>query len=149
VKPRPLLALLLALLLVWAAMVMPHEIADLSPTTFLRLPLELVLLVAVALILPVRAARAVAAVVGVVLGLLLLMAFLDLGFGEVLDRPFDPVNDWAYVGPAYGVLGDSVGGVLAVGPKHGKQILTWLSRGPGVQRVWTLPCPPGWQPPGP
>ena len=32
-----------------------------------------------------------------------------MGFQAVIDRPFDPVNDWGYLGPGYGVLGDSIG----------------------------------------
>jgi hypothetical protein len=32
----------------------------------------------------------------------------------VMDRPFDPVNDWAYFGPGYGVLGDSIGKTGAI-----------------------------------
>ena len=34
---------------------------------------------------------------------------LDLGFFEALDRPFDPVVDWRYLGPAVGLVVDSVG----------------------------------------
>ena len=47
--------------------------------------------------------------VGVVLALLLVVKVLDMGFNEVMDRSFDPVNDWAYFGPGFGVLGDSIG----------------------------------------
>ena len=39
-----------------------------------------------------------------------------MGFQAVFGRPFDPVNDWFYLGPGAGVLGDSIGraGALAV-----------------------------------
>ena len=37
-----------------------------------------------------------------------------MGFNEVMDRPFDPVNDWGYLGPGYGVLGDSIGSTGAL-----------------------------------
>ena len=43
------------------------------------------------------------------LGTLLLVKVLDLGFRTVFDRAFDPVGDWAYLGPGVGVLGDSIG----------------------------------------
>jgi hypothetical protein len=44
-----------------------------------------------------------------VLGLLTVVKVLDMGFYEALDRPFNPVTDWSYFGPAMDVLGDSVG----------------------------------------
>jgi len=37
----------------------------------------------------------------------------DLGFFAVLDRPFNVVTDWGSLGPAIGVLGDSVGRIWA------------------------------------
>ncbi|MCW2847136.1 MAG: CDP-alcohol phosphatidyltransferase [Marmoricola sp.] len=104
----------LALLLVWGALVAPHRLGDVTPSAFVRIPLEGLVIVALAAVLPWRASRTLVGVLGVVLGLLVLVTVLDLGFFEVLDRPFDPVNDWVYLGPAYGVLGDSVGGVGAV-----------------------------------
>ena len=67
------------------------------------------MLVGLALLLPTRRIRVVAAVVGLVLGLLAVVRMLDLGFHEVLHRPFNPVNDWRLVPPAVGMLGDSFG----------------------------------------
>jgi hypothetical protein len=104
----------LAVVLVWVALVAPHRIDKMSYLAFARVPLELLVIVALALVLPWRATRTTAAIAGVVLGVLAIVTVLDLGFYEVLDRPFDPVNDWAYLGPAYGVLGDSIGTVGAV-----------------------------------
>ena len=63
---------------------------------------------------PPRAGRVIAVAAGVVLAVLTLLKVLDIGFGVALDRPFDPVSDWAYFGPAFGVLGDSVGHAAAV-----------------------------------
>jgi hypothetical protein len=39
-----------------------------------------------------------------------------MGFFAVFDRRFDPLNDWYYLGPGVGVLGDSIGrpGAIAV-----------------------------------
>ena len=106
----------LAFVLVWAALLTPHMIENMSWLAFARIPGELLVLIVLALLLPWRAASATAVVAGVVLGVLVLLTVLDLGFHEVLDRRFDPVNDWAYLGPAYGVLGDSIGrpGAIAV-----------------------------------
>jgi len=106
---------LLAFVVVWVGLLAPHMIDNLTWLAFARIPLELLVIIALALVLPWRATRTTAAIAGVVLAVLVLLTALDLGFHEVLDRRFDPVNDWAYLGPAYGVLGDSVGSAGAVG----------------------------------
>ena len=95
---------LIALGAVWVALVLPHDPGDLA-----RLPVEALLLVAVAL-LPWRQARAAtAAVLGVGLAVVVVVEAFDVGFDTFLDRPFDPLTDWAYLGPGVGVLGDSIG----------------------------------------
>ena len=38
-----------------------------------------------------------------------------MGFFDALGRPFDPVTDWSYFGPAVGLLSDSVGRPAAIG----------------------------------
>ncbi len=81
----------------------------------MRIPLEGLLLLALALVLPAaRAAGGRRWSFGLVLGLLVVVKVLDMGFYEVLDRPFDPVNDWGYLGPGFGVLGDSIGSTGAI-----------------------------------
>lgn len=112
--PASRLVTVLACSLVWAALVVPSQVGELSPAAFVRIPLEGLVVVALALVLPPRASRTAATLVGVVLGVLVLVTVLDVGFSEVLDRPFDPVNDWVYLGPAFGVLGDSIGEAGAV-----------------------------------
>jgi hypothetical protein len=67
------------------------------------------------LVLPPRAGRALAVVTGVVLGLVTLLELLDLAFLETLDRTFDPVVDWGYLGPLTGLVVDSVGRTAGVG----------------------------------
>ena len=99
----------LACLLVWFALVAPNESVRLTPSAFLRIPLEGLLVLALALVLPSRARRVVAALVGVVLGLLTIVKILDIGFFEALGRPFNPVLDRGYFGPALGLLTDSIG----------------------------------------
>ena len=76
----------------------------LHPAALVRIPVEgLVLLVALACVLPRRRAHGcVAVVAGLVLGLLTVVRVLDMGFFAVLDRPFDPVDDWGYLGSAVG-----------------------------------------------
>ena len=100
---------ILAFLLVWVALVAPVQLSRLTPGAFVRIPLEGLALVVLALVLPTRPSRIVAATFGLALGALLLVKILDLGFFAVFDRPFDLLNDWAYLGPGIGVLGDSIG----------------------------------------
>ena len=67
------------------------------------------MVVALALVPWPRLRAALAAASGLLLALLLLVKVLDLSFNAVFDRDFDPVGDWAYLGPGVGVLGDSIG----------------------------------------
>jgi len=46
---------------------------------------------------------------GTVLGVMLLLSALDMAFNETLDRRFNPVSDWGSLGPAVGVLRNSIG----------------------------------------
>lgn len=105
----------LAFVVVWVAMTVPDEISRLAPSTFVQIPLEGLLLVVLVLVLPPRARRITAAAVGVVLGVLMIVKVFDIGFFEVLDRPFDVVIDWRYLGSAVGVVDDSTGRTAAIG----------------------------------
>ena len=60
----------LALLLVWFALVAPNHASGLTPGQFVRIPLEGLVVAGLALVLPSRVRRATAVVVGVLLGLL-------------------------------------------------------------------------------
>jgi hypothetical protein len=53
--------------------------------------------------------RGLAAAAGAALGLLTIVKVLDVAFYEGLGRPFDPVLDAGDLGPAVGVVRDSVG----------------------------------------
>ncbi len=96
-------------LLVWVGLVAPIQISRLSPLSFVRIPVEGVIVVALLLVLPRRASRVVAVVVGAVLGPVAILKVLDMGFFAALGRPFNPVVDWGYFGSAEGVLSDSIG----------------------------------------
>jgi phosphatidylglycerophosphate synthase len=74
-----------------------------------RPPAEAVALVAVAFLPWQRARTWLARLLGLLLAVLVLLALADVGFGAVLDRGFDPVGDWTYLGSGVGVLGDSIG----------------------------------------
>ncbi|HEX5469585.1 MAG TPA: CDP-alcohol phosphatidyltransferase family protein [Gaiellaceae bacterium] len=98
-----------SILIVWLALVAPDQPSRLTPSAFVRLPLEGLVVVALALALPAAARRAVAWVAGPVLGLLVVVKVLDIGLYTAFDRPFDPIADWRYTGIAIETLSDSVG----------------------------------------
>ncbi|MGW6201296.1 CDP-alcohol phosphatidyltransferase family protein [Kribbella sp. NPDC055110] len=106
----------LAVLVLWAALVVPDHTGNLSPAAFLRIPLEGLVFVILACVLPSRIARILALIGGLLVGVLLILRLLDRGFYFAFDRAFHPVYDAAYVGSALSLLGDSIGrvGALAV-----------------------------------
>jgi hypothetical protein len=99
----------LGALLVWLALTMPSTLLDIKAATFVRLPLEALVFVALALVVPWRAMRVLASVLGVLLALLTILRVLDIGFFESLNRAFDPLLDWSYTGSAISLLHQSVG----------------------------------------
>ena len=103
------LTTVLATLLVWFALVAPNEISRLTPAAFVRIPVEGLVVVAIVLVVPVKAGRIVAALAGVLLGVLTIVKILDMGFFVAFDRSFNPVTDRGYLGPAVGLLRDSIG----------------------------------------
>jgi phosphatidylglycerophosphate synthase len=99
----------LAWLLVWAALVAPSHPSDLTLGAFVRLPLELLVVVALAVVLPTTPRRVLIVVVGAVLSVLVVVKVLDMGFFTAFDRPFKPVDDSSYVGIGIETLRDAVG----------------------------------------
>ena len=113
----------LALLLVWAALLVPDRVDDLAPSAFLRIPVEGLLFVFVILVLPPRVARILALFGGLGLAALTILRLLDMGFQLAFDRPFHPVYDTAYAGSAVRLLGDSLGRAGAVVVQIGAGLL--------------------------
>src|SRR5207342_3609555 len=107
--PQAAVLTVLALLVVWVALVAPNQPSRVTPGAFVRLPLEGIVVIALALVLPVTARRLLAWVVGPALGLLVIVKLLDLGFFTAFDRPFNPVDDWRYTSIGIETLRDSVG----------------------------------------
>lgn len=105
---------ILALLLVWFALVGPNQISRFSLAAFLRIPIEGLILVAIVVMLPVTGRRIVAALVGTVLGLLSIVKIVDIGFFEAINRPFNPTADWSYFQSAEGLLSLSIGRPKAI-----------------------------------
>jgi phosphatidylglycerophosphate synthase len=100
----------LALLLIWIALVAPNHPGDLALGEFLRLPLELLVVVSVAVLLPAAPRRVLAVAAGAVLSVLVLVKVLDIGFFTAFDRPFKPVDDSSYLGIGIETLRDAIGG---------------------------------------
>ena len=96
------------------ALVVPDSYDDLHARSFVRLPVEAILALAVLVVLPPRPRRIVAVTIGVLLGLLTIVKVVDIGFTAVLARPFDLVLDWILLGDATGVVQDSIGTLGAV-----------------------------------
>jgi phosphatidylglycerophosphate synthase len=99
----------LAVLLVWAALVAPNQPAHLNLGAFARLPLELLVIVALAVLLPAGPRRVLAVVAGAVLSVLVLVKVLDIGFFTAFDRPFKPLDDSGYLGIGIETLRNAVG----------------------------------------
>ncbi|HEX5405597.1 MAG TPA: sulfatase-like hydrolase/transferase [Pseudonocardiaceae bacterium] len=106
----------LACLLVLFALVGPDQLANLTPWTFLRVPIEGLVGVVLLLLLPTTARRVVAGVLGAILGVLTIVKLLDMGFFIAMSRPFDPVLDWAYYLPGLHFIEGELGfaGSIAV-----------------------------------
>ena len=109
--PRPISIALtvLALVGVWIALVAPDRPTRLTPAAFLRIPVEGIVVVALALVLPRRVSTALAWVVGPLLGLLVVVKILDVGFFTAFDRPFNPFDDWRLATDGIETLRASIG----------------------------------------
>ncbi len=100
---------ILALLFVWAALVGPDQPIALKLDAFLRLPLEGFVLIALGAVFAPRARSVLIWVVGPLLGLVLILKLINIGFYTGFDRPFDAYQDLRYVGFASQTLRASVG----------------------------------------
>ncbi len=99
----------LAGLLLLFAFVAPNELGQLTPVAFLRIPVEALVGVVLVLLLPARAGRLTAAAGGLILGLLTVVNFVDMGFYAAFARPFHPVYDWSFFGSAVDFVARSQG----------------------------------------
>lgn len=99
----------LAAAFVLAALLAPSDLGQLTPLAFLRIPVEGLVGVAIVLVLPSRARRVGAILIGAVFGLLTVLKIIDIGFFAAFARPFDPVFDWSFFGPGLDFLSGSIG----------------------------------------
>jgi phosphatidylglycerophosphate synthase len=99
----------LAIALVWSDLLAPDRAWLFTPAAFARIPVEGLVLVAVALVLATRPRRIVAAVAGLLFSVLTFANILDIAFYQYADRAFNPVFDWGSIGSALGVVRDTIG----------------------------------------
>jgi phosphatidylglycerophosphate synthase len=99
----------LSVTLVWGVLVAPDRLFQLTPAAFARIPVEGLVLVAIAVVLPTWPRRIVAAVAGILFSLLTLVKILNMAFYEEIGRAFNPVFGWVDIGPAIGVVRDTIG----------------------------------------
>jgi hypothetical protein len=103
--------------LVLFALLVPNQVEKIEFASFVRIPAEGVLLAGLLLALPPRPRRIMAVASGAFLGLVTVLKFVDMGFYQVLARPFDLVLDWILIENATDFLRETfgrTGQVLAV-----------------------------------
>ncbi|GAA3771021.1 hypothetical protein GCM10022403_002940 [Streptomyces coacervatus] len=99
----------LAGVLVFIVLLVPNRLDRINLEAFFRLPVEGIFLAAVLLVLPSKARRITAVVLGVFLGLSTILKCLDMGFRQTLARPFDLVFDWVLLSDGADWVKDSFG----------------------------------------
>ena len=113
----------LAAVLVFVTLLLPNHLTRLHPQVFLAVPVEGVLGAGALLVLRPKARRITALVAGLVLALLTIDKFLDMGFYGVLQRPFDLMLDWSLISDGASAFQDSAGRAAAIGAEIGVALL--------------------------
>jgi phosphatidylglycerophosphate synthase len=98
-----------AVALVWAALVVPDQPGYLKLDAFLRVPLELLVLIALALVLPIAARRLLAVSAALVLGLVIVLKAANYEMLTNFNRPLDPLGDTSQLGTGIETLRSIVG----------------------------------------
>ncbi len=102
----------LALVIVWFDLLAPDRTWQFGLVAFVRIPVEVLALVAVALVLPTWPRRIVATIAGIGFSLLTFDKILNMVMYGTVDRAFNPESDWSSVRPAVGVVRDAIGVTL-------------------------------------
>ena len=141
---------IVAVLVVWAALVSPDRPSALSLSGFLRIPLEGLVLIALALVLPRTPRRIVAVMAGLALTLVVVLKVIDYEVFTLYNRPYDPLGDTSQLGNGIETLRSLVGGTetklievgAVVGTVLGAVLLTLallrLTRVAADNRGWAL-----------
>jgi hypothetical protein len=104
----------LAAVVVFYGLTGPDRLSRLGPLIFVRIPIEGLLAAGLFLVLPNRARKIVALVLGALLGLVTIAKVFDMGFFASLDRPFDPFIDLSFLPSGVDYLERTYGHTLAV-----------------------------------
>jgi phosphatidylglycerophosphate synthase len=100
---------ILAVLIVWAALVAPNQPQTVTLIAFFRIPLEGLVLIALAAVLPTIPRRILAGLAGPVLALLVILKILDIVFFTLFARPFSIVGDAGEAGIGIETMHDALG----------------------------------------
>jgi phosphatidylglycerophosphate synthase len=95
-RARAVIAALLTILsfvIVWAALVVPDEPAHFESAALLRIPIEGLVLVSLALVLPATGRRILAVLAGLALTLVVVLKVVNYQIFSLFDRPFEPLGD--------------------------------------------------------
>lgn len=103
-----------AVVAVWLALAPPHVADGIGPADFALIPVEGLVLAALAVVLPARGRGVLAGGLGLLVTALALLRGLGLGFDVYLGRSFHVLGDWSYLPKGYEVVRDTRGGALAV-----------------------------------
>ena len=132
-RARKIVAIVVSVLagvLVWAALVAPDQPQYLTLTGFLRLPLELLVLIVLALVLPRTPRRIVAVIAGLALTLVVVLKVINYEVFTLYNRPYDPLGDTSQLGNGIETLRSLVGGtetkLIEVGAVVGTVVLAVL-----------------------
>jgi hypothetical protein len=93
-----------SILIVWAALVVPDEPAHFKSTALLRIPIEGLVLILLALVLPVTGRRILAVLAGLALTLVVVLKVVNYQIFSLFDRPFEPLGDIGQIGNALETL---------------------------------------------
>jgi phosphatidylglycerophosphate synthase len=141
---------IVAALLVWVVLVAPDQPQYLTLSGFLRLPLEGLALIAVAVVLPARGRRVLAVTVGLALTLVVALKGINYEVFKTFNRPFDPIGDTSQLGNGLETLRSLVGRtettLIEVGAVVGVVVLgvlltvamLRLTRVAAAHRRWTV-----------
>ena len=141
---------ILAIVIVWVVLVAPDQPQYLTLNAFLRLPLEGLVLIALAVALPARGRRILAVTVGVALTLVVTLKVINYEVFKTFNRPFDPIGDTSQLGNGLETLRSLVGrtetNVIEVGAVVGIVVLVVLltlamlrlTRVASANRGWAL-----------
>ena len=100
---------ILAVLIVWAALVAPNQPQTVTLIAFFRIPLEGLVLIALAAVLPTIPRRILAGLAGPALALLVILKILDIVFFNLFARPFSIVGDAGDAGIGIETMRDALG----------------------------------------